>query len=182
VRLFHFSERAGIAAFQPRPVAAPSERGPGRGWLNGPLVWAIDEPHQPMYLFPRDCPRILVWPLADSTQDDRAALWGDSRARMLAFVETGWLARISTGRLWRYELRSEGFESLDDAGMWVSRQAATPVDALEITDLPTALAETGAELRALPSLLPLRPVWNSSLHVSGIRLRNALGWPSTTAI
>jgi hypothetical protein len=32
------------------------------------------------------------------------------------------------------------------------------------------------ELRVMESLLPLRGVWDSSLHASGIRLRNARGW------
>ena len=62
MRLFHFSDDPAIARFEPRAVLVPSPRAPGREWLNGPLVWAIDEPHQPMYLFPRDCPRILLWP------------------------------------------------------------------------------------------------------------------------
>jgi hypothetical protein len=43
-------------------------------WLNGPLVWAIDAWHQPMYLFPRDCPRILYWPLATTNAADRIRL------------------------------------------------------------------------------------------------------------
>ena len=34
---------------------------------HGPLVWAIDKWHQPMYRFPRDCPRILLWPRVTTT-------------------------------------------------------------------------------------------------------------------
>jgi hypothetical protein len=52
MRLFHFSERSDIAVFEPRPVTVPSPRTRGREWPNGPLVWAIDAWHQPMYLFP----------------------------------------------------------------------------------------------------------------------------------
>ena len=70
VRLFHFSDDPGITVFEPRPVLKPSARPEGRDWLNGPLVWAIDEPHQPMYLFPRDCPRILLWPRETSSAGD----------------------------------------------------------------------------------------------------------------
>jgi hypothetical protein len=29
----------------------------------------------------------------------------------------------------------------------------------------------------MESLAPLRDVWSTSLHASGIRLRNAQGWP-----
>ena len=57
-RLYHFSDDPSITRFVPRPVLVPATRPPGSDWLNGPLVWAIDEWHQPMYLFPRDCPRI----------------------------------------------------------------------------------------------------------------------------
>src|SRR5580692_5650473 len=75
-RLFHFSDDPAIAVFTPRPVRVPAERGPGREWLNGPLVWAIDEPRQPMYLFPRDCPRILLWLTPQTTEADKALWWG----------------------------------------------------------------------------------------------------------
>ncbi len=60
MRLFHFSDDPAIALFVPRPVAVPLARSAGREWLNGPLVWATDELHAILYLFPRDCPRVLV--------------------------------------------------------------------------------------------------------------------------
>jgi hypothetical protein len=174
MRLFHFSEDPGIARFEPRPVRAPSARPPGREWLNGPLVWAIDEPHQSMYLFPRDCPRILIWPLATTSAEDRAAWLGE--AGRAAYVEARWLAALNTARIYRYDLPGDGFESLDDAGMWVSRTAVTPLVVNEVADLPAALAACGVELKVVDSLTPLRGVWDSSLHASGIRLRNAVGW------
>ena len=59
--LFHFSCDPAIELFVPRAVRTPAKRPLGHEWLNGPLVWAIDDWHQPMYLFPRDCPRILLW-------------------------------------------------------------------------------------------------------------------------
>lgn len=176
MRLFHFSEEADIEAFVPRPVRVPAERGPGRDWLNGPLVWAIDEPRQPMYLFPRDCPRILIWPEPDTTAADRDAWWAGSACRMLAFVEAGWLARIAAATLWRYELPPQTFEDLQDAGMWVSRQAVRPLQVEPIADLRAALAAEDVELRVLPDLTPLKGVWDTSLHASGLRLRNAKGW------
>jgi hypothetical protein len=42
MRLFHFSDDPAIAIFTPRPVRVPAQRAPGREWLNGTLVWAID--------------------------------------------------------------------------------------------------------------------------------------------
>jgi hypothetical protein len=45
-----------------------------------------------------------------------------------------------------------------------------------LDDLPAELAACRVELRVMPSLVPLGGVWATSLHASGIRLRNAAGW------
>jgi hypothetical protein len=140
-------------------------------WLNGPLVWAIDDWHQPMYLFPRDCPRILLWPTAATTPEDRRAHWTTS-CRMIAYIEWRWFARLARAVLYRYTLPSEGFECLNDAGMRVSRSVAMPTEVQEITDIPASLDDANLELRVVPTLEPLKMLWNTSLHVSGIRLRN----------
>jgi hypothetical protein len=52
MRLFHFSEDAEIISFKPRVIAVSTQRRNGEDWLNDPLVWAIDERHQFLYLFP----------------------------------------------------------------------------------------------------------------------------------
>ena len=176
VRLFHFSDDPSIARFVPRPVTIPSARTGGRDWLNGPLVWAIDELHSPMYLFPRDCPRILVWPVETTTPEDRELCFGATGARIIAHVERAWWDRLSTATIHRYELPPETFTSLDDAGMHVSRDEVAPLGVEPMSDLRTALRAAGAELRVVESLTPLRDVWKSTLHASGIRLRNAKGW------
>lgn len=176
--LYHFSEQPDIRVFEPRPVAQPPVRPPGREWLNGPLVWAIDEWHSPMYLFPRNCPRILIWPLPTATPEDRDAWWrgaGDG-TRMLAYVESVWLAQIAKTTIYRYALLPEPFERLDDAGMYISRTTVTPLGIDAVTDLAGALRDADVELRPLDSLTPLRGAWDSTLHASGIRLRNAAGW------
>lgn len=134
--LHHVSERADIARFEPRPVAVPSPRPPGMDWLNGPLVWAIDDWHQPLYLFPRDCPRILLWPTAATTEADRARHWPDEPVRMLAYVEQGWLDRIARAVIHRYRLPAATFRALGDAGMWVSRDAVDPETVEMLDDLP----------------------------------------------
>ena len=176
MRLFHFSDRDAIARFEPRPVAVPAPRKPGHEWLDGPLVWAIDGWHQPMYLFPRDCPRILLWATAASSERDCAAWLGDGGHRMVAFLERSWLDRFRSARLFRYRLPAESFESLADAGMWVSRRAVVPTETAVVDDLPAALAGEDTELRIVDNLAELRPVLASSLHVSGIRLRNSESW------
>jgi hypothetical protein len=176
MRLFHFSDDGEIGLFEPRPVKVASDRSPGREWLNGPLVWAIQATHQPMCLFPRECPRILLWQTPTTTEADRAQWWGRSSSRIIACVEWGWLKSIQTGRLYRYELPAASFDDLNDAGMWVSRTAVKPLRVELIDDLLVALAACDVELRVMPRLRPLRDVWASSLHASGIRLRNAKDW------
>ena len=178
MRLFHFSDDGGLTRFTPRPVLVPSARSPGRDWLNGPLVWAIDEARQPLYLFPRECPRILIYPTPATTAEDRERWWGERSCRMIARIEWAWFERFRTGRLFRYELPAAAFEDLDDAGMWVARGEVEPIAVELIDDLPAALAAQQVELRMMDSLIPLKGVWDISLHASGIRLRNAAGWES----
>jgi hypothetical protein len=177
-RLFHFSDDPSIDVFVPRAVRVPSARPPGQEWLNGPLVWAVDEAHQATYLFPRDCPRILLWLTEDTTEADRSQWWGDRQCRMIAHVEWAWLERIRAASLYRYELPSSTFEPLEGEWMWVSREPVRPVHSRPCGSLLDALASENVELRVMESLVPMRDVWSSSLHASGIRLRNAQGWPS----
>lgn len=60
IRLLHFSEDPGIEVFHPH-VAATSDN-------PEPLVWAIDEPHAPLYWFPRQCPRVTFWRTASARE------------------------------------------------------------------------------------------------------------------
>jgi hypothetical protein len=174
--LFHFSDDPDIEIFTPRPVRIPVERPGGQDWLNGPLVWAIDAWHEPLYLFPRECPRILLWPTQETTKEDRAAWFGDSAARMIAFVERAWLERLVSHTVYRYAFDPARFEGVADAGMWVSRFPETPLRIDALSDLPEQLAARGVDLRVEDSLVPLKGLWQTSLHASGIRLRNAAGW------
>ncbi len=176
MRLFHFSEEPHIAVFAPRPVAIPSQRPPGLDWLNGPLVWAIDEAHAFLYLLPRDCPRILIWATDRTTAEDRRDWLAD--ATIVAFIETAWLDRLRGASICRYTLPSATFEDLNDAGMWVSRTEVRPLAVERLEDLPARLSEAGVDLRQMETLTPLRDIWSTSLHASGVRLRNALGWPA----
>ena len=176
MRLFHFSDDAAIGVFHPRPLRVPVDRGPGREWLNGPLVWASDEAHGLLYLFPRDCPRIVIWPTPLTTAADRDAWFGGTACRAIAYVEDDWLAPLRTAAIHRYRMPPETFEAIDDVGMWVSRSPVTPLGLERIDDLPAALAAEGVALRSLPRLGPLKSVWQTTLHASGIRTRNAKDW------
>ena len=83
---------------------------------------------------------------------------------------------MKSASIHRYELPSDVFEDLEDAGMWVARTPVTPLSMETLRDLPAALREQGVELRIMESLTPLRGVWATTLHASGVRLRNAKGW------
>ncbi len=169
--LYHFSEEPDLQVFHPRLMGTRPD-------MAVPAVWAIDEAHQHMYLFPRDCPRALLWPVERTSEEDRAAWFGRSDARVLAHVEYAWLERMRRTTLYRYELPPETFESLHDAGMWASRETVTPVRVDVLDDLFEALREAGVELRVMDRLTPLVGVWeDTTLHWSGIRLRNAQDWP-----
>ncbi len=176
MRLFHFSDDPDIDIFTPRPVRIPVERPAGMDWLNGPLVWAIDDAHGPMYLFPRECPRILLWATPETKREDYDDWWRGSHSKILAYVETAWLERVETATIYRYELPTATFEDLDDAGMWVSKTAVKPFGLETLSNLPQEHQFHDVELRALETLLPLKGVWQTSLHASGIRLRNAQYW------
>src|SRR3954464_3428258 len=55
--LFHFSEDPSIERFVPHvPKTNPTHRAG---------VWAIDHERAPLYWFPRECPRVTIWPFHD---------------------------------------------------------------------------------------------------------------------
>jgi hypothetical protein len=68
-----------------------------------------------------------------------------------------------------------------DAGMFVSAESVTPVSVQAVGDLGVALERADVELRVMRTLLPLRDLWSTTLHASGVLLRNAQGWEGRTA-
>jgi hypothetical protein len=177
-RLFHFSKDPSIQVFAPRPVQVPSERGVGLEWLNGPLVWAVTEERQACYCFPRDCPRVMLWLTVETSPKDRELWWGSRtpNTTMIAHIEWNWFEEVSTSPLFRYELPTESFETVGEDWVAVSREPVVPTDMTVIAHIPTELRRLGVELRVMESLVPLRGVWDTTLHASGFRLRNARNW------
>ena len=168
--LYHFSEEPDIRVFEPRPPLARPEV--------EPLVWAIDDWHQAMYFFPRECPRACFWPGPTTTSEDRDRWFAGIKARMVIAVESRWLERIHATTLYRYAMPDDGFEPTDDSsGHWVNREAVTPLWVEPVGDLLRALIEAEVELRITSTLIDLwRRVITSTLCFSGTRLRNAEGW------
>jgi hypothetical protein len=161
--LLHYSEDPGIERFVPHvPATNPDQP---------PLVWAVDEPHAPLFWFPRDCPRITFWS-EDGTPAD--ALGATSAARVHA-IEAAWLDRLQTCRLSAYRFAPDGFAPWPDAdGYWVADEVRLPVDVAPVGDLLERHEERGIELRVLPSLAALADaVVRSGYRFSMCRMANA---------
>jgi hypothetical protein len=167
--LYHFSEDPTIERFVPRaPLKRPEVE---------PLVWAMDEWHQPVYFVPRDCPRVCFWPGRQTTPEDFERFFAHVSGRMVIAIEAAWFERLRSTRLYRYVLPEELFESLHDNGMHVSRQTVVPLAVEPLDDLPRRLLDAGVELRICPSLVPLgEAIIASTLQFSLIRMRNAISW------
>ncbi len=165
--LYHFSEDATIRHFAPRLHPSHPDK--------PPAVWAIDDQRAPLYYFPRDCPRIAYYVTERTTEDDRERYFAHTSARMVIAVESGWLDRILTAKLYVYHLPAEPFSCLDQgAGYFTSPEAVTPVKVEPVGDLFAQLAAANVEVRLMPSLFPLQEaLLRSSLHFSMIRMRNA---------
>lgn len=176
-RLFHFSETPGIDRFCPRPLDPPRPQPPERQWLNGSLVWTVTEERQATYLFPRDCPRILLWLTPSTSAQDREQWFGATDARFIAYMEWAWWERLAATSIYRYELPPATFRPIaPDDWTWVSDAEVSPQSSERLNDLPGALRDQGVDLRLVERLTPLRGVWDTTLHASGIRLANAQGW------
>ena len=166
VDLFHFSDDPAIRRFEPHvPASNPS---------HPPAVWAIDEAHSPLYWFPRDCPRVTAWPRNDVEQAAfRHAFC--TTARRVHAIELSWLPTLARTTLYRYRFDASTFRpSADASGQWIADEAVEPLDVEVITDLIDHHVEAGIELRAVPSLWPLRDLastgpWDCSI----VRIKNA---------
>jgi hypothetical protein len=162
--LFHVSEEPGIERFEPRPSPC----------ADGSVVWAIDADRLRNYLLPRECPRVTYYAGRGTTAADVERFLGPSPA--VIAVESAWLERLRSCRLYCYHLPPETFGCIDEcAGYFVSRRPVVPTQVEVVDDLLAALLGRGVELRFVPDLWPLRDaVVSSTLRFSLIRMRNAL--------
>ena len=161
--LFHISEEPGIGRFEPRAAI----------YTSGSVVWAIDAARLRNYLVPRECPRVTYYAGPVTTSADIDRFLGSSPA--VVAVESGWLERLRSCRLYCYYLPPDTFECVDEcAGYFVSRVPVVPARVEVFDDLIAELLRRGVELRFVPSLWALRDaVVASSLRFSLIRMRNA---------
>lgn len=162
--LFHISEESDIERFEPRASK----------YVDEPVVWAIDADHLRNYLVPRECPRVTYYVGRKTTKADVERFLGASPA--VVAIESGWLERLRSCRLYCYHLPKETFECVDEcAGYFVSRLAVVPAIVEAFDDPIAELLRRGVELRFMPSLWHLRDaIVASTLQFSLIRMHNAL--------
>ncbi|MBP3967326.1 DUF6886 family protein [Paenibacillus lignilyticus] len=166
MKLYHFSEEPDIKIFEPRTIYKQTDA----------KVWTIDEYHAPHYYFPRECPRVCVWPKEDTIEVDHEKFFGMSKTNRLVAIESGWYDRLRKGHVYKYTFDADGFELNEpNAGYYISTRTVVPVDVEIIDDLISAIIEEGIELRVTPSLLPLKErILASTVNFSMIRMRNAV--------
>jgi hypothetical protein len=171
--LYHFSENPDIRRFTPK---APNHHPDAK-----PMVWAIDEWHSPLYLFPSDCPRVCFWPLTTTSTSDLDRYWLDPSLRMIIAIEARWLPALVEAQIYRYELPDESFIDCHDHGVFVSEGDVTPVGVEPLRPLIQELAESEVELRLCPSLAAIaNQMMTTTLHWSLIRMKFAEGWNAET--
>ena len=147
VVLHHFSEDPTITRFVPHvPATNPHHR---------PAVWAIDAEHAPLYWFPRNCPRLTVWPRSRGGRTHFAS-WFVTSATRLHAIETAWLAAMRDVTLYRYDLPAEPFSPWTEArGQWIADEPVEPDSVTPVGDLLELHAAAEIELRVVPNLWPL---------------------------
>ena len=174
--LLHFSEDPDIQVFRPHvPASSPD---------NPPLVWAVDEEHAPGFWFPRQCPRACCWSIGKPlTETGRSLLGMGAHTRMHA-IESSWLERMRTCRLYVYRFDPAPFTipMVPQAGYFATDETVTPLSVEPAGDLLALHEAAGIELRLVPNLWPLiDAIVASGLEYSIIRKANALPRASTSA-
>jgi hypothetical protein len=168
--LWHYSEDPDLGTFRPRPSTTGADE--------PPYVWAVDARHAPMFWFPRDCPRLCIWPVSTTSDDDRETFFGQAGTERVHVTESGWLDRLRACRIYAYRLPTEPFEPHGVGGYWVTEQVVAATERVPVGDLLTRHAEAGIELRITPSLWPIVDrIVASTVEFSGSRLRNAASRP-----
>lgn len=128
----------------------------------------------PAVLVSRACPRVAAWPRTTVGQVAfREAFC--TTARRVHAIELSWLAVLSTTALYRYRFDAAAFRPWSEAsGQWITDQAIKPIDVERMPDLAQCHVNADIELRAMPSLWPIRDLacsgpWDFSV----VRFTNA---------
>jgi hypothetical protein len=165
--LWHFSEDPALATFRPHTPATNPDA--------PPQVWTVDTRHAPLFWFPRDCPRGCIWPASTTSTEDRERFFGQSATGRVHVIESGWLDRVRSCRLFAYQLPTGPFSPhLEVGGYWVTDRTVEAIERVEVGDLLARHAAAAIELRFTPSIWPFWDrVVGSTVEFSGLRLANA---------
>jgi len=181
VKLYHFSDVGDIEVFIPRaPLRHPHAE---------PLVYAMSEGESPLYLFPRDCPRISTWVTGETSEAERKLFFASGPARIKSFIDRASEAHWRTGQIYRYTFDAEGFEDCQGYGDWISRSTQRPIHVELIDNLPVAAEKHGMSVDVVDSLVDLghrlydyaAMRWTTTLHVSMVRMGLLPGWDHSTS-
>jgi uncharacterized protein DUF6886 len=170
--LYHFSEDPHIERFVPHvPRTNPTHRA---------AVWAIDDERSPLYWFPRECPRVTIWPYDDSGLSAFRSRF-TTTARRLHAIESGWYARMRSADVYRYVFDPDGFVPWEEAnGQWITDREVVPISVEPVGDLVEAHERAGIELRLTPSLWPLHDeARHGEFDFSIVRMHNAQPRPDS---
>ena len=144
----------------------------------------MNERESPLYLFPRDCPRIATWVTHDTSEIDREQFYANGPARIKSCIDRTHEAAWRNGSIYRYSFDSEGFEDCHGYGDWISRTVQHPLEVELIDDLPAAAESCGMSVEIVDSLVALgrqlhdykAMKWTTTLHVSMVRMGLLSGW------
>lgn len=166
MRIFHVSEEADIAVFEPRrPTRTDLDQNVG-------LVWAIDEARLPNYLTPRDCPRVTYHVGPGTTMADRRRFFSCSTVHHALVIERKWLKRLRETVLYVYEFDPAPFTLQDEvAGYYVATTTQRPQAKYRIDDLLDELVRRNVEIRITDTLWDIaEAVQSSTLNWSLCRM------------
>jgi hypothetical protein len=141
-QVLHFSEDPTITRFKPH-VARTAQH-------QEAYVWAVDQSRAPDYWFPRQCPRVLAWVRASTSDIDRDRIIGAGCGDRLHAVEYGWLEAVRTTRLYAYRLPAHLFRPIGspDPHAHVAQQPVDPLGPPEpVGDLLQCHEEAGIQIR-----------------------------------
>lgn len=133
----------------------------------------------PIFLTPRDCPRVTYHVGTQTTAGDRQRFFSSPGAAHAVIVESAWLRTIRQTTLYLYEFDPRDFALQDDvAGYYVAKVAQYPIACTKVTDLLDELVRRKVEIRVVDNLWHMADaVKNSTLNWSLCRMANATPRP-----
>jgi hypothetical protein len=122
-------------------------------WLSEEVVIAISSENLSNYLFPPDCPRIVIFPLPKSSELDCERFLGPAKTGSVIAVEAKWFDKIQQTTLYCYQVPEESFMPLErNDSFYVSFKSVKPISVKPVYNPLGELMKRNIEIRFLPSL------------------------------